>query len=114
MEFVMIIVIGILFMAATYLNPFQKSHQNHTGNRFAESWCTFAHPDDGWTRRNFPASSCGWRDRLCGSVAASTYFDSDCHQFRCDSFHPCHWHTGHMLYIKTDNMNLMRGNDEHD
>ena len=25
-----------------------------------------------------------------------------------------YWLTGHMLNIKTDNMNLMRGNDEHD
>ena len=58
MEFVMAIVIGILFMAAVYLILSRSLLKIILGTGLAESWCTFAHLDDGWSRWNFAASTC--------------------------------------------------------
>ena len=89
MEFIMAIVIGILFMAAVYLILSRSLLKIILGTGLLSHGAHLLTPDNGWTWRYFSASLGRWRNRLCGSFTAGAYFNGDCHQFRCDSVHPC-------------------------
>ncbi len=88
MEFIMTIVIGILFMAATYLILSRSILKIILGTGLLSHGAHLLILTMGGLGGTSPPVLGRRRNRLCRSFAASAYFDGDCYQFRCDSIHP--------------------------
>ena len=113
MEFIMTIVIGILFMAAVYLILSRSILKIILGTGLAESWCPFAPSDNGRTWWNSPPVLAEGVTDYADPLPQALILTAIVISFGVTAFILVFAYRTYAEH-KTDNMNLMRGNDEHD